>query len=140
MHPQVYAPDSECSYFQYNREEVLETFQGENTDILVVGDSFMRQLFVRLMHLMRGQVRLTLRSVHPVFILPPDASALRGNPAFMVLFEASGVSDLRPEKHCRRRMQILTGAARAVGGGPITSTHVQTYAMLIVRYSVNVYM
>jgi len=138
----VYATDSECSYFQYNREEVLDTFQGANTDILVVGDSFVRQLFVRLMHLMRGQVRLTLRSVHPVFILPPDASALQGNPAFMVLFEASGVSDLRPEKHCRRRMQILTlsGAARAVGGGPITSTHVHTYAILIVRYSVNVYM
>lgn len=54
--PQVYAPDSGCEYFQYTRGEVLEYFQAEATDILVVGDSFMRQLFVRLTHLMRGQV------------------------------------------------------------------------------------
>lgn len=31
--------------------------QAEATDILVVGDSFMRQLFVRLLHLLRGQVQ-----------------------------------------------------------------------------------
>lgn len=54
---QVFEPDSGCRYAQYTGSEVLEHFQGSSTDILVVGDSFMRQLFVRLVHLLRGQVR-----------------------------------------------------------------------------------
>ena len=54
---QVFQPDSGCLYHQYGRAEILEYFQGSKTDILIVGDSFMRQLFVRLLHLMRGQVR-----------------------------------------------------------------------------------
>lgn len=63
----MFAPDSGCEYFQYTRGEVLEYFQGEATDILVVGDSFMRQLFVRLTHLLRGQVRdLHQDSINPL--------------------------------------------------------------------------
>ena len=46
----------ECKYHQYTRGEVLGYFQGSGVDIVVVGDSFIRQLFVRLVHLMRGQV------------------------------------------------------------------------------------
>ena len=45
----------ECQYRQYTRSEVLEYYQGGNVDIMVVGDSFIRQLFVRLVHLFRGQ-------------------------------------------------------------------------------------
>ncbi len=52
----MFEPDSGCRYFQYTGAEVLQHFQGAATDILVVGDSFMRQLFVRLVHLLRGQV------------------------------------------------------------------------------------
>lgn len=57
---QVFQPESGCRYHQYGRPEILEYFQGSKTDILIVGDSFMRQLFVRLLHLMRGQVRAAL--------------------------------------------------------------------------------
>ncbi len=53
----MFQPESGCRYHQYGRPEILEYFQGSKTDILIVGDSFMRQLFVRLLHLMRGQVR-----------------------------------------------------------------------------------
>ena len=56
----MFAPDEGAPYFQYSRREVLEYYQNEATDILVVGDSFMRQLFVRALHLMRGQVCLSI--------------------------------------------------------------------------------
>jgi hypothetical protein len=54
---QVFEPDRGCRYAQYTGSEVLDYFQSSATDILVVGDSFMRQLFVRLVHLLRGQVQ-----------------------------------------------------------------------------------
>lgn len=61
---QVFQPDSGCTYHQYGRSEILEFYQDSATDILVIGDSFMRQLFVRLLHLMRGQVALVTSHLH----------------------------------------------------------------------------
>lgn len=55
----VFQPPA-CKYHQYTRSEVLDYFQGGGVDIVVVGDSFVRQLFVRLVHLLRGQVRSSL--------------------------------------------------------------------------------
>lgn len=52
----VFQP-AECEYSQYTRKEILTYFQGAGVDIVVVGDSFIRQLFVRLVHLMRSQVK-----------------------------------------------------------------------------------
>lgn len=60
----VFKPDNGCEYHQYSRAEILEFYQGTATDILVVGDSFMRQLFVRLTHILRGQERVVDFKIH----------------------------------------------------------------------------
>jgi len=60
----VFQPDAGCVYYQYGRQEILESFQGASTDIMIVGDSFLRQLFVRLLHLMRGQERVVDYKIH----------------------------------------------------------------------------
>lgn len=55
----VFQP-AECEYSQYTRKEILTYFQGAGVDVVVVGDSFIRQLFVRLVHLLRSQVNFHL--------------------------------------------------------------------------------
>lgn len=57
----VFQP-AECEYSQYTRKEILTYFQGAGVDIVVVGDSFIRQLFVRLVHLLRSQVDFHLHT------------------------------------------------------------------------------
>ena len=44
--------------------QVLEFLQAEQMDILVAGDSMMRQLFVRLVHMMRGAPRVLDYHIH----------------------------------------------------------------------------
>ena len=48
----------ECEYFPYRRREVLAQLLASNADILVAGDSMMRQVFSRLVQMMRGQRRI----------------------------------------------------------------------------------
>jgi len=52
---QVFQPPG-CAYYQYTRRQVQEHFQQNNVDIVVVGDSIVRQLFARAVHMLRGQV------------------------------------------------------------------------------------
>lgn len=40
------------------RQDVLERLLGGSTDIVIAGDSMMRQLFVRLVQLLRGRHRV----------------------------------------------------------------------------------
>ncbi len=40
------------------RQDVLERLLGGSTDIVIAGDSMMRQLFVRLIQLLRGRHRV----------------------------------------------------------------------------------
>jgi hypothetical protein len=49
----VYQPGAPCRYWQHNRADILAAFAGR--EIVVVGDSLMRQLFVRLVHMLRGE-------------------------------------------------------------------------------------
>lgn len=44
--------------------QVLDFLQANQMDILVVGDSMMRQLFVRLVHMMRGARRVMDYHIH----------------------------------------------------------------------------
>ena len=44
--------------------QVLDFFQSRSTDVLVTGDSMMRQLFIRLAHMMRGTRRVMDYHVH----------------------------------------------------------------------------
>ena len=44
--------------------QVLDFLQGEQMDILIAGDSMMRQLFVRLVHMMRGAQRVVDYHIH----------------------------------------------------------------------------
>jgi hypothetical protein len=67
-------------YWQYNRAEVLGYFQVRQTDILVVGDWLMRQLFVRLVHLFRGARRVLDYNIdtHASYWVCDEASQLPG--------------------------------------------------------------
>ena len=47
-----------CEYFPYRRREVLAQLLRHNADILVAGDSMMRQVYSRLVQMMRGQRRI----------------------------------------------------------------------------------
>ena len=49
-----------CAYYQYTRRQVQEHFQQHNVDVVVVGDSIVRQLFARAVHMLRGQVLFPL--------------------------------------------------------------------------------
>jgi len=54
-----FQPDAgDCEYFPYRRREVLAQLLASNADILVAGDSMMRQVFSRLVQMMRGQRRV----------------------------------------------------------------------------------
>ena len=64
LRAQVFQPPS-CTYYQYTRRQVQEHFQQGNVDIAVVGDSIMRQLFARVLHMMRGQVALLCPACGP---------------------------------------------------------------------------
>ena len=44
--------------------QLLQYLQGEQMDILVAGDSMMRQLYVRLVHMMRGARRVLDYHIH----------------------------------------------------------------------------
>jgi hypothetical protein len=44
--------------------QVLQYLQAEQMDILVAGDSMMRQLYVRLVHMMRGARRVLDYHIH----------------------------------------------------------------------------
>ena len=44
--------------------QVLNFLQGGNMDILVAGDSMMRQLYIRLVHMMRGSRRVLDYHIH----------------------------------------------------------------------------
>ena len=55
----VYEPqDSECRYAEVGRGQVLHYLRSRNSPIVVVGDSMMRQFFLRLVTMMRGQKRM----------------------------------------------------------------------------------
>jgi len=54
----------QCAYFEYNRHEVLDFLQGQKMDILVAGDSMMRQLYIRMVHMMRGARRVLDYHIH----------------------------------------------------------------------------
>ena len=43
---------------------MLDFLQSNQMDILVAGDSMMRQLFVRLVHMMRGSLRVLDYHIH----------------------------------------------------------------------------
>mmetsp|Transcript_3550 Transcript_3550/g.10331 ORF Transcript_3550/g.10331 Transcript_3550/m.10331 type:complete len:816 (-) Transcript_3550:2377-4824(-) len=53
-----------CSYFNYRRAEILDKLLGENIDIVVAGDSMMRQNYLRLVQMMRGRHRIFDYRVH----------------------------------------------------------------------------
>lgn len=42
--------------------QVLDFLQGQKMDILVAGDSMMRQLYIRMVHMMRGARRVLVHS------------------------------------------------------------------------------
>lgn len=54
----------QCSYYEYSRKEVLDFLQGSNMDIVVAGDSMMRQLYIRMIHMMRGARRVLDYHIH----------------------------------------------------------------------------
>jgi len=55
----VFEPeDSECRYGEVGRGQILHYLRSRNSPIVVVGDSMMRQFFLRLVTMMRGQKRM----------------------------------------------------------------------------------
>jgi hypothetical protein len=54
---QPLAPES-CRYSSYTRGQVMATLESIKAPLVVIGDSMMRQLFLRLVMMMRGQQRL----------------------------------------------------------------------------------
>ncbi len=58
---------------------MLDFLQGEKMDILVAGDSMMRQLFIRLVHMMRG-TRRVLVGLRPIL---GDRACGKGLSAFV---------------------------------------------------------
>lgn len=55
---------AKCTYVDYRRAEIVEKLLGENIDIVVAGDSMMRQNYLRLLQLMRGRRRIFDYRVH----------------------------------------------------------------------------
>lgn len=62
----VYTPleAEQCSYHEFNRREVVDFLQDGKMDIVVAGDSMMRQLYIRLIHMMRGARRVLDYHIH----------------------------------------------------------------------------
>lgn len=77
MGHKVFKPPA-SQYFQYTKSEVQKYFQGNGLDILLIEDSILRQLLVRLVHLFRGQVLLLYK---PTSIRGSPPVPIAGTPA-----------------------------------------------------------
>ena len=71
---------------------MLDFLQSRNMDVLVAGDSMMRQLFIRLAHMMRGTLRVMDYHVHAhaSYAVRISSSALTTLPALHCLLESAG--------------------------------------------------
>mmetsp|Transcript_4695 Transcript_4695/g.13492 ORF Transcript_4695/g.13492 Transcript_4695/m.13492 type:complete len:605 (-) Transcript_4695:890-2704(-) len=78
-----------CRFSQYTRDEILTALQGGNgegehpgMDILVLGDSLMRQLYSRLVHMLRGHHRVFdyKMHTHAAYSICKEADAFKTAP------------------------------------------------------------
>jgi len=86
---QVFQPPG-CAYYQYTRRQVQEHFQQNNVDIVVVGDSIIRQLFARAVHMLRGQVGPVQRPPQEHFL-----NLLPKQPHFVCLCAAASAGSMQ---------------------------------------------
>ncbi|KAH7623878.1 hypothetical protein NADE_008693 [Nannochloris sp. 'desiccata'] len=68
-----------CRYTPMTRGQIMATLEGINAPLVVIGDSMMRQLFLRLVMMMRGQERLLdyRLHTHAQYLLCDDRDAFR---------------------------------------------------------------
>ncbi len=76
----VFEPtDSTCRYAEINRGQILHYLRSRNSPIVVVGDSMMRQFFLRLVTMMRGQTRMVdyHQHAHAMYAVCREADIFR---------------------------------------------------------------
>jgi hypothetical protein len=71
--------DNECRYESLSRSQVLRYLGSRGSRLVVIGDSMMRQLFLRLVFMMRGQQRLLDYHLHThaQYLVCNEADAFR---------------------------------------------------------------
>ncbi len=76
----VYEPtDSSCRYAEIGRGQILHYLRSRNSPIVVAGDSMMRQFFLRLVTMMRGQARMVdyHQHAHAMYAVCREADVFR---------------------------------------------------------------